>query len=287
MSWPLKVGAVVLGVGALLGAIVLGLIGIRRLSSDAEALGDQELHSYATWTAFLGRHVHPDGVDYDGLLADEDLARVVASFEASGPRSQPALFPTKQHELAYYINAYNALTLFGVASRWPIDSVQDVRGRIEVTPGFGFFWGLRFRLDRRGTNLYDLENKVIRPKYGDARIHAALNCASESCPTLQSTAFRAETLDVQLDDAARGFVGSDKHVRWDAEAKTVHLSSIFTWFRSDFEQHSRALGSDAETLAWIERYTQADDRRALAARARSEGWALSYTDYDWSLNRRP
>ncbi len=287
MSWRLKVGAVLVIVGAWLGVVVLGLIGIRSLSSDAEPLGEQELVDYATWTAFLGRHVHPDGVDYEGVLADGDLARVVASFEGSGPRTQPALFPTKQHELAYYINAYNALTLLGVASRWPIDSVQDVRGRIEVTPGFGFFWGLRFRLDRRGTNLYDLENKIIRPKYGDARSHAAINCASESCPTLQSSAFRAETLDTQLDGAARGFVGSDKHVRWDAEARAVHLSSIFTWFRGDFEQHSQALGGAADTLAWIERYTEADDRKALAAQARREGWALQYTDYDWSLNRRP
>ena len=54
-------------------------------------------------------------------------------------------------------------------------------------------------LDGGGINLYALEHRILRREFPDARIHAAINCASGSCPTLQPRAFRPESLDAQLD----------------------------------------------------------------------------------------
>jgi hypothetical protein len=265
-----------------LGSWLVGLELVRAGVEPTAADGDL----YAGWDALLARHVHPDGVDYDGLAAEEAALRgFVATLEGLGPKSNPDRFPTENDRLAYYINAYNALTLLGVIEHHPIDTIHDVRGRIEPTPGFGFFWGQRFKLDGRGLNLYDLENKIIRPKFGDARIHAAINCASGSCPTLSSRAYRPETLDAQLDAATRDFVGSDDHVRYGDGV--VHLSSIFTWFAEDFEAHARGLDLPAHTLAFVEHYSADVGRREAAAKARAEGWSLEFMDYDWSLNRRP
>lgn len=286
MSARAKLGLAALLLIATGGAAMLGLIGIRKVAPGGEPLQEDELAGYNAWSALLARHVAPSGVAYDSLIEDPQLRSIAATFAEFGPRSRPELFPTRDHELAYHLNAYNVLTLLGVVDRWPIDSVQDVKGPIRLRAGFGFFYGLRFRLDGRGVNLYDLENKTIRP-YGDARIHAAINCASASCPTLQGHAFVADSLDAQLDAATRGFVADDRHVRWDEAGRTVHLSSIFTWFDGDFAEHSAALGGEADTLAWIARYTEDPARQALAARARAEGWARTFVDYDWSLNRRP
>ncbi len=274
-----------LGVALLLVAIVAGLsawlFGIKRIRAGVEPSTDL----YGEWDALLTKHVHPDGVDYEGLKADEaTLRRVVATFEEVGPKSTPDRFADRDHELAYYVNAYNALTLLGVVEHHPVSSIQDVHGLIEPKPGFGFFWGLRFGLDGRSINLYDLENSIIRG-YDDARIHAAINCASASCPTLSSRAYRPETLSDQLDAATRAFVGSDTHVR--SVEGAVELSSIFTWFRGDFESHATTLGLEGSTLAWIEHYSADPTRREAAANARQQGHELRYVDYDWSLNARP
>ncbi len=287
MSRALKVGGIAVALLGIVGGLAGWAVGFRTVKAGADPLPvDAGDDLYAGWHALLGRHVSAAGVDYDGLKADEQaLRQFAATLAVVGPRSRPDLFPTEHDRLAYYINAYNALTLLGVIEHHPIDTIHDVRGRIEPAPGFGFFWALRFRLDGRGTNLYDLENKVIRPDFDDARIHAAINCASGSCPTLQSVAFRPATLDAQLDAAVQGFVGSDVHVRYDGDV--VHLSSIFTWFQGDFEAHARALGLEPDVLAWVEHYTLDPARRESAALARTDGAERRFMDYDWSLNRRP
>ena len=43
-------------------------------------------------------------------------------------------------------------------------------------------------------------------KFGDPRIHFAINCASLSCPDLHNEAFVAEKIDIQLDDVTYNFL---------------------------------------------------------------------------------
>ncbi len=103
--------------------------------------------------------VQGDRVDYAEVLSGvSDLKRFAATLAEVGPTTTPDRFPTEEDRLAYYINAYNALTLLGVVDNWPISSVQDVRGWLDPRPGFGFFYGLRFFLDGDKITLYDLEN---------------------------------------------------------------------------------------------------------------------------------
>ena len=42
----------------------------------------------------------------------------------------------------------------------------------------------------------------IRQKFGEPRVHVALNCASKSCPPLNREAFRGDKLDRQLEKLA-------------------------------------------------------------------------------------
>ncbi len=59
-------------------------------------------------------------VDYDGLRDDRRLS--IDSWrrcETKGPQSTPELFPDREDQLAYYINAYNALVFEGVLGLGP------------------------------------------------------------------------------------------------------------------------------------------------------------------------
>jgi hypothetical protein len=267
------------------GLLSIKALGLRSVEVRAEPFAQPpEGFDYQWWTAALGRWVTGEGVDYDAVLSEEpDLRRFIATLATTGPRSVPERFATEPARLAYYINAYNALALFGVVDNWPIDTVHDVRGWLNPRDGFGFFYGLRFPLDGRAINLYDLENDVIRG-FADARIHAAINCASRSCPALAPQAFEPAELDDQLDAVTRDFVANPTHVRVDHEAKEIQLSAIFDWYRVDFEEHARRLGRPATLLDFIVAFAT-PEAEADVGRARDAEFELVFLPYDWSLNR--
>jgi hypothetical protein len=274
--------ALVVGVTAI---VTVESLGMRSIAVDAEPFAQAAGgFDYSWWNAALGRWVRAEGVDYDAVRADEsELRRFVATLEAMGPRATPERFETDAERLSYYLNAYNALVLFGVVDNWPIDTVHDVHGWLDPRAGFGFFYGLRFPLDGAEINLYDLENELIRG-FADARIHAAINCASKSCPALMPFAFEPARLDEQLDTVTRAFCSSPVHVRVDDGAEEIQLSAIFDWYKPDFEEHARRLGRPATIEDFILAFATpavADDLQ----RARSAEFDMVFLPYDWGLNR--
>jgi hypothetical protein len=130
--------------------------------------------------------------------------------------------------------------------------------------------------DQRRISLNAVENDILRKQFDDSRIHFAIVCASKSCPTLRSEAYRSSVIDQQLDDAARAFLDDLSKNRWEAASRTLHLSSTFKWFCDDFER-------DASTLpAYAWRYMGQLDQAALeGGRVR-----VAFLDYDWALKGR-
>ena len=192
------------------------------------------------WSSVLARFVDDQGrVDYEALDEDRrELDLYLEQIAETGPRTTPERFPTRADELAYYVNAYNALVFQGVIDG-DLENAETVwKG---ILPGYGFFVGKKFRLDGQSINLRNLENKIVRARYGDARIHAALNCASVGCPRLPTTAFEPGRLETELNAAMAEFVSNEQHVRIDAASRTVYLSKIFDWYEDDFiEDESEA-----------------------------------------------
>src|SRR5215831_17785043 len=127
-----------------------------------------------------------------------------------GPDSQPQRFPDKHSRLAFYINAYNALAMYGVVQAGVPESLS---GLTKLT----FFYLRTFTVGGKSISLSKFENDVIRP-LGDERVHFALNCVVVSCPRLPRVAFSAAVLDGQLDTAARSFIGDTRNV-WIEHAK--------------------------------------------------------------------
>ncbi|MAE71918.1 MAG: hypothetical protein CME06_15810 [Gemmatimonadetes bacterium] len=261
-----------------------GAIGVRTISAgvDPPPLPPSGF-SHERLDRVLTRHANSSGVDYQTLAMESgDLRAYAASLAASGPRTTPDRFTSRADRLAYYLNAYNALVLLGVVENWPIESVRDVRAPLAPGGGFGFFYGLRFNLDGDEINLNDLENEILRKGFEDARIHAAINCASVSCPTLQPRAWMPETLEPDLDRAVAELAGDARHVRIDSANRVVHLSSIYDWFREDFEKHAERAGKAPTVLGFIELYGGAP---VAAAAQSAPGYEIRYMEYDWSINR--
>ena len=230
--------------------------------------------SHQDWTEVLQRFVDERGrVDYQGLARNrESFDRYIAAVERTGPATDPELFPSRDHELAYYINAYNALVFKGVLSRGPETKSVWSGGLIS---GYGFFVGMDITIEGRRTHLKPLEDKVIRDRFEDPRVHAALNCASLGCPRLPRRAFEAEGLDAALDAAMTEFVIDPLNCEIDRQRQVVKLSKIFDWFAEDFVGSRE--NRDAALIEYINRFRPEADRIPT-------GYSVKFSKYDKRIN---
>jgi hypothetical protein len=219
----------------------------------------------AAWGEALATLVTPAGrVRYSAL--PEHQATLDAYVAALGPAWAPLSDDARDARL---INAYNALVLKAVADQGLTASVQDVQiFPYSLIDGASFFVGLRFPLNGEITNLYDLEHDVLRPTLDDARLHGALNCASEGCPPLRPSLYPAEGLDAALEEAAARLVAERAHI----DGEVAVLSEIFDWFEDDFLAEADSL------CAWAARF---DPSYAALAEA---GCPHRFEAYDWTLN---
>lgn len=164
--------------------------------------------------------------------------------------------------LAYWINLYNAATLKLVLAHYPLENIRQIGGD-KRSP-----WDLPVvRIAGADLSLNQIENEIIRPEFGDARIHFALNCAAQGCPPLRAEAFVAARLDAQLDQACRLALNDSRWVT--RAANTLTLTKLFEWYADDFRA---AAGS---VLGFIARY-RSDEI--------SEQMDIAYGEYDWALN---
>lgn len=239
--------------------------------------------SHALFDQVLRTRVDAEGrVHYAQLKTTRaPLDAYVDSLGSCSPRSHPGRFPTPAHELAYWINAYNALVLRGVIDGYPVSRVDELGG-LEV-----FFRQRQFAVGRQALTLDQLENQIIRPQYRDPRVHFALNCGAASCPALLNRAYTGEGLDSLLDAQTRRFAADPRQVRLDLQAGVLHLSQILNWYGEDFVRWFPATpgAPAAPTLIdYLLLYLPADQARLLRPHP---ALSIVFDEYDWTLNDRP
>ena len=232
----------------------------------------------------LKKHVGDTGVvDYRALSSQlGDLDSYVDSLALASPQSHDSRFSGPGDRLAYWINSYNALVLKGVVAAYPVASVMAVR------TGGWFFREQTFVVGGVEMTLDHLENRIIRPEFGDARIHFAINCAATSCPLLENRVFDGPTLEQRLEAATRRFARTPSHVRIDRGAKTIYLSKLLEWFATDFEAGFSPRNPDeprtlSPQLRFLLPYLQESEAEYLRT---NPDVAVTFAEYDWGLNDR-
>jgi len=171
---------------------------------------------------------------------------------------------------AYWINLYNAVTVAVVLDHYPVASIRDIDiGEGWFSPGP---WDAELvTVAGVPLTLNDIEHRILRPIWGDPRIHYAVNCAAISCPNLRGEAYTAKGLDATLAAAARHYVNDSRGavIRDDR----LVVSSIYDWYQADFE------GSKAGVVEHLRRYAEPGLTERLAGR---DGYADHR--YEWALN---
>jgi hypothetical protein len=220
--------------------------------------------SHAIWDTLLHRHVGEGGwVDYKGFIRDSvELNRYLAVLSGAQPNG---INWSRAEKMAFWINAYNAFTVKLIVDHYPVESIKDIKRGV---PFVNTVWDIKFiKIGGQTYDLNNIEHGILRPDFKDARVHAAINCASYSCPQLRNEAFVAERLEAQLEDAMRKFVNDPLRNR--IKAKKAEVSEIFKWFRADFVRDAGSVRK------YVNRYAQ----EKLDANGR-----IVYLDYQWSLN---
>ncbi len=259
------------------------VLGVHRIPTESPASPlPAEGFDWGPWSALLGEVVQDGFVRYDLLAARQDrLEAICARLAQTGPRTDPERFAAPGAALAYHLNAYNALVLLGVRQHWPLTSIADVHGAVEPVPHLGFFWALRFRLDGRWRHLYGLEHDSLLGPEPDARIHAAINCASWSCPPLRDTAFVPEGIDQQLDTATRDW--ARRFGILEADADTVLVHPLMDLYADHFAAHARRQGWGDRPIDFILRWLDRPEAARIDGLL-TGGAQLAWPPYDWRLN---
>ena len=205
------------------------------------------------WNTQLKKYVSNDGiVNYKewGKNIDQ-LKAYINTLESNSPNENTS----KEYKLAYWINAYNALTIDLIIKNYPLKSIKEIK----------FPWKIKcFNDCKNNYSLGDIEHKILR-KMNEPRIHFAINCASKSCPKLLNEAYIEKNLNNQLNAATKEFlIDSTKNII--KENKSI-LSKIFLWFGKDF-------GSKKMIKEFISEYSGVKFNK----------FKIDYLPYNWDLN---
>lgn len=240
---------------------------------------------HSTWDTLLKKHVssvrngQTTQVDYAGFSADRGKLKPYLAAVSTVTKAQFDLWQ-RSAQLAFLINAYNAYTVELVLTAYPnVASIKDL-GSFLQSP-----WKKRFiSLLGETRSLDDIEHGLIRgsERYSDPRIHFAVNCASIGCPALRPEAYVADLLDAQMDDATRNFLADRTRNR--LEDGVLKVSSIFKWYRSDFEKGWRGTNDLAHFFALYRQplgLSESDSQALIAGK-----FTIDFLDYNWQLNAK-
>lgn len=269
--------------------IVAGLVALQLSSGDsrqvisnngAAALNDAtprvslDKVDHSLWDRLLEKYVDDNGmVDYAGWKATgADTSALKQYLETLG-RGDPKTPATKAGKLAFWMNAYNALTVYGILQVYPTTSIRNHTAKLL---GYNIWRDLLLSVGDKEYSLEAIEHEVLR-KLGEPRIHFAIVCASIGCPRLRNGAYTSGQLEVQLADNTRNFFSRQRNLQIDLTRRQVRVSSILDWFGEDFgPTPQKALGRLAE-------YMPNDATRGLIGQGE---FSVEYLDYDWNLNRQ-
>ena len=208
------------------------------------------------WNSWLKKNVSATGfVNYQQGSLQKTLVLHYLKYllQIDGEQIRP-----KKEQLAYYINLYNALVVYGVLKYYPIKGVFQIKN---VS-----FFKLSFYLKNKKITIDRLEKEVILPKFKNPLVHFALNCASYSCPILLNQAYNRKNISSLLIKNTQIYLQDKRFAKLDTKKKILHLVELFQWYKKDFPNIKKFYKKYANVTLNLNNYS------------------ISYIPYRWSLN---
>lgn len=205
--------------------------------------------------SFFKTNVANGRVAYDAIKKEQSTLKEVLKIaeSISVSKSDAANYQ------AFWINAYNLSVIKGIVDNYPTNSPLDNKG---------FFDKTTYSLGGKNITLNDIEHKLLRGNFKDARFHFVLVCGAIGCPPLISKAYLPGTLDSQLEkQTVLAINGSFIKVK----KNKIQGSEILKWYKEDFTMNGKT------EIDFINKY------RTEKVSKKSK---LSYFPYNWNVNKQ-
>ena len=242
------------------------VLSVAVLYTIPEAKADGFDHS--KFDRILKEYVDEKGlVDYNGIAKDGRFPEYMQTLENAKAEAL-----SRDGQLAFWINAYNAVTIDKVIKWKPEKSVRET-----LIPGLWtatkFFTTQDHMVAGRKLSQDNIEHDILRKQFNDPRIHFAIICASRGCPPLPRIAYTEENVQQRLEEETRAYINSSRGTRIDRAENTLYVSKLFEWFADDFVKKSGSV------MAFMRTYVDKEIRRFMESDPK-----IGYLEYDWALN---
>ncbi len=224
--------------------------------------------SHEIFDRLLKKNVTADGkVNYKAFIKDSvELNKYLAILNSTPPDEKTW---SKNEQMVFWINAYNAFTIKLITNYYPVKSIKDIGKGIQI-PFVNTPWTIRFfTIGKEKMDLDNIEHGRLRKKFDDPRVHMALVCASKSCPILLNEAYDPKRMDEQLAKQAKAFLTDPFRNKMSADKP--QLSMIFKWYGMDFNKGDGSVRKFVNTYSDVKIMPEAK---------------ILYIEYDWGLNEQ-
>ncbi|WP_231749669.1 DUF547 domain-containing protein [Polaribacter sp. BAL334] len=220
--------------------------------SNAQGLSD----FFAKTAVFLKQHVDHHKVAYSVIQKNKTELEILIQQIATTDLTNE----NEESKKAFFINAYNLIMIKSIVEKYPVKSPLDISGVFDKN---------QHEIAGMKLTLNDLENKMLRAKYNDARIHFVLVCGANGCPPITNFAYVPEKLENQLNEQTKAAINNPSFIKINTSSKKISVSQIFEWYKDDF------ITKNSSLITFLNAYLSSPI---------DEKYRLSYYNYDWSLN---
>lgn len=204
----------------------------------------------------LEGHVKDGRVDYQALASQPDQVKQL--YQQIGSISLQSASDAEKK--AFYINAYNIITIYQIVQNYPVKSPMDING---------FFDRKKHQVAGEPLTLNQLEKERLLKNHFDPRAHFVLVCAAVSCPSLADFAYQADQLDEQIEQKTQEALNNSEFIRVDKSKGKVYISKIFDWYKKDFTEGGQTI------IEFLNKYR--NDPIPTS-------YQLTHYEYNWQLN---
>jgi hypothetical protein len=173
-----------------------------------------------------------DGLVYYRAIKSERgrLDRYVASLNV--PAATYSSW-TREGQMAFWLNAYNAFVLQTVINHYPIKGKAGTYPASSIRQIPGAFEQIKHRAAGRTVTLDDIE-KTILPQFKDPRMYLALGRGAVGSGRLRSEAYTTARVVDQLEAVHADFMMHQELLKIDRNAETMAVTPILSWREAEF-----------------------------------------------------
>lgn len=243
------------------------------------AQGERPSFNHSLLQRLFDLHLHDRIPDYQGIQTDPALLDRYLEEVANLPPNHFEAF-SREEKIAFLINVFNALTIKRIVEVYPVGNLGGILSKDDQT----------FTVMGRAMTRRDIEENLVRRRFRDERVHAALYRGSKSSPLLRPEVYSQDNLDRFLDEDARRFVNGLEWNRIEPGKRKIYLSALFKWYAQDFvlnygapEKPGKFKVAESAVLSFIADYLDPAKKPFLE----SGRFKIRYLPFDWTLPEGP